>query len=113
MELIYLISAVFWALAGCFIALGIGFDLDSLKILFISAAMLLGDVIGFLILIAPGGLGVREGTMFLILKGTGIIQFALIMPIAVRLLSIVTDLIMGILSALIISRSKYFSRNNI
>ena len=74
--------------------------------------MLLGDVIGFLVLIAPGGLGVREGMMFLILKGAGIIQFALIFTIVVRLMSIVTDLIMGIVSILIISRSKYFPRNS-
>jgi hypothetical protein len=112
MQLFYIIGALFWALAGCFISLSIGFSLDGLKIVFISSAMLLGDVIGFLILIVPGGLGVMEGTMFLILKGTGIIQFALIFPIVVRLLSIVTDLIMGIVSVLIISRSKYFSRNN-
>jgi glycosyltransferase 2 family protein len=112
MQLLYITGALFWALAGCFICLSIGFGLDSLRIIFISSAMLLGDVIGFLILIAPGGLGVREGTMFLILKGAGIIQFALIFPIVVRLLSTVTDLIMGIVSVLIISRSKYFSRNN-
>ena len=112
MQLIYIAGSLFWALAGCFISCGIGFNLNSLKILFISTAMLLGDVIGFLVLIAPSGLGVREGIMFLILKGAGIIQFALIFPIVVRLLSIVTDLIMGIVSVLIISRSKYFSRNN-
>jgi glycosyltransferase 2 family protein len=112
MQLLYITGAVFWVLAGCLISLSIGFGLDSLRIIFISSAMLLGDVIGFLILIAPGGLGVREGTMYLILKGTGIIQFALIFPIVMRLLCIVTDLIMGIVSVLIISRSKYFSRNN-
>jgi hypothetical protein len=112
MQCLYITGALFWVLAGCFISLSIGFSLDGLRIIFISSAMLLGDVIGFLILIAPGGLGVREGTMFLILKGAGIIQFALIFPIVVRLLSIVTDLIMGIVSVLIISRSKYFLRNN-
>jgi hypothetical protein len=112
MQILYITGSLFWALAGCFISLSIGFGLDGLRILFISSAMLLGDVIGFLVLIAPGGLGVREGTMFLILKGAGVIQFALIFPIIVRLLSIVTDLIMGIVSVLIISRSKYFSRNN-
>jgi uncharacterized membrane protein YbhN (UPF0104 family) len=112
MQLIYIIGAFFWILAGCFITLGIGFDLDRMRIVFIAAAMLLGDVIGFIILVAPGGLGVREGTIFLILKGTGIIQFALVFPIVVRLLSIVTDLIMGIVSVLIISSSKYFLQNN-
>jgi uncharacterized membrane protein YbhN (UPF0104 family) len=112
MQLLYITGALFWALAGCFISLSIGFGLDGLKMIFISSAMLLGDVIGFLILIAPGGLGVREGTMFLILKDIGMIQFALIFPIVMRLLSIVTDLIMGIISVLIISKSKYFSRNN-
>jgi uncharacterized membrane protein YbhN (UPF0104 family) len=112
MQLLYITGTFFWALAGCFISLSIGFSLDSLRIIFISSAMLLGDVIGFLILIAPGGLGVREGTMFLILKGTGIIQFALIFPIVVRLSSIVTDLIMGIVSVMILSKSKYLSRKN-
>jgi hypothetical protein len=111
MQFIYIIGAFFWILAGCFITLGIGFDLDRMRIVFIAAAMLLGDVIGFIILVAPGGLGVREGTMLLILKGTGIIQFALIFPMVARLLSIVTDLIMGIVSVLIISSSKYFPRN--
>ena len=111
MQFLYITGAFFWILAGCFITLGIGFSLDGQRILFIAAAMLLGDVIGFLILIAPGGLGVREGTMLLILKGAGIIQFALIFPIVVRLLSILTDLIMGIVSVLIISSSKYFPRN--
>jgi glycosyltransferase 2 family protein len=112
MQVIYITGEFFWALSGCFISLSIGFGLDGLKMIFISSAMLLGDVIGFLILIAPGGLGVREGTMYLILKGAGIIQFALIFPIVMRLLSIVTDLIMGIISVLIISKSKSFSRNN-
>jgi len=112
MQLLYITGALFWVLAGCFISLSIGFSLDNLRIIFISSAMLLGDIIGFLILIAPGGLGVREGTMYLILKGTGIIQFALVFPLLLRLLSILTDLIMGIVSVLIISRGKYLSRNN-
>lgn len=112
MQFFYIIGAFFWILAGCFITLGIGFGLEELKIIFIAAAMLLGDVIGFIILVAPGGLGVREGTIFLILKGTGIIQYALIFPIVVRLLNIVTDLIMGVVSLLIMSSSRYFPRNN-
>ena len=112
MQFLYITGALFWILAGCFITLGIGFGLDGQRILFIAAAMLLGDVIGFIILIAPGGLGVREGTIFLILKGTGIIQYALIFPIVVRLLNVVTDLIMGVISALIMSSDKYFPRNN-
>lgn len=112
MQILSIASALFWALAGCFMAVSIGFNMDGLRTIYISSALLLGDVIGFLILIAPGGLGVREGTMYLILKGTGIVQFALIFPIVMRMLSIVTDLIMGIASVLIISRSKYFSRNN-
>jgi len=112
MQFLYIAGAFFWALAACFISLSIGFSLDNLRIIFISSAMLLGDIIGFLILIAPGGLGVREGTMYLILKGTGIIPFALVFPLLMRLLSILTDLIMGIVSILIISRGKYLSRNN-
>lgn len=112
MQFIYVIGALFWILAGYFITLGMGFNLDGMRMLFIAAAMLLGDVIGFIVLVAPGGLGVREGTIFLILKGTGIIQYALIFPIVVRLLNIVTDLIMGVASLLIMSSSKYFPRNN-
>jgi uncharacterized membrane protein YbhN (UPF0104 family) len=107
MQLIYVIGAFLWTLAGCLIALGIGFEMDSLRIIFVSSSMLLGDVIGFLVLIAPGGLGVREGTMYMILKGTGVIYFALIFPIVIRLLSIVTDLVVGIASLVIISKSKY------
>jgi glycosyltransferase 2 family protein len=108
MELLYAIGALFWALAGCFISMGMGFGLENLKIIFISSAMLLGDVIGFLILIAPGGLGVREGTMYFILKGAGVIQFALIFPMIIRLMGIITDFIMGAISVVVMSKSKYF-----
>jgi glycosyltransferase 2 family protein len=110
MELTYITGAFFWVLAGCFISLGIGFNLENMRILFISSAMLLGDVIGFLILLAPGGLGVREGTMYWILKGDGVIQFALIFPVVVRLLSIITDLIMGAVSVLLLSRRENYFR---
>ena len=109
MQLIYIIGAFLWALSGYLIALSIGFEMDSLRIIFVSSSMLLGDVIGFLVLIAPGGLGVREGTMYMILKGTGVVYFALIFPLIIRLLSTVTDLVMGIASIVIISRNKYFS----
>lgn len=112
MQFIYVIGALFWILAGYFITLGMGFNFNGVRMLFIAAAMLLGDVIGFIVLVAPGGLGVREGTIYLILKGTGIIQYALIFPIVVRLLNIVTDLIMGVASIVIMSSSKYFPRNN-
>jgi len=111
MELLYILGAFFWALAGCSIAIGIGLSLDGMKVIFVSSAMLLGDVIGFLILVAPGGLGVREGTMYFILRSAGVIQLALIFPIVVRLFSIITDLIMGIISVMIISRSKYYFGN--
>lgn len=111
MELLYILGAFFWALAGCSIAIGIGLNLDGMKVIFVSSAMLLGDVIGFLILVAPGGLGVREGTMYFILRSAGVIQLALIFPIVVRLFSIITDLIMGIISVMIISRSKYYFGN--
>jgi hypothetical protein len=107
MQFIYLIGAFLWALAGCLIAMSMGFQMDGLNIISVSASMLLGDVIGLLVLIAPGGLGVREGTMYLILKGTGVISFALVFPMIIRLLSIVTDVIAGIASLLIIGKSKF------
>jgi glycosyltransferase 2 family protein len=109
MELIYVAGAYFWALAGVLISISIGFDMDTIRIISVSSAMLLGDVIGFLVMIAPGGLGVREGTMYIILKGADVIQFALIFPIVIRLLSIITDFIMGILSLWIMNKSDLFS----
>ncbi|KQC10671.1 MAG: hypothetical protein APR62_11710 [Smithella sp. SDB] len=108
MELFYIIGAFFWGLAGCFIAMGMGINLNISKIISISSAMLLGDVIGFLILIVPGGLGVREGTMYLILRNADGIQFALIFPMIIRLITLIADLIMGVVSVLIIGRKKYF-----
>ncbi len=108
MELFYIIGAFFWGLAGCFIAMGMGINLNISKIISISSAMLLGDVIGFLILIVPGGLGVREGTMYLILRNADGIQFALIFPMIIRLITLIADLIMGAVSVLIIGRKKYF-----
>lgn len=113
MELMYVAGALFWALAGVSISISIGFDIDITRIISVSSAMLLGDVIGFLVVIAPGGLGVREGTMYMILKGSNAIQFALIFPIVIRLLSVITDFIMGIFSFVIISKNDLFSKKAI
>ena len=38
----------------------------------VMSSMMLADVIGFLAVIVPGGLGVREGVMYLMLAGISI-----------------------------------------
>ena len=56
-------------------------------------------IIGFLVLIVPGGIGIQESLIFLL---TNIHQadpgFSLVLPIIVRLVGVITDLIVGLAS---------------
>ena len=56
---------------------------------------LVADVAGFLAIIVPGGLGVREAMMYAILGGQASGALALILPVTSRLLNMGVDLLLG------------------
>lgn len=104
-----LLSNLLYGVSGYLVALGIGMPNDFSMVIPISAAMLLSDTVGFFVFLAPGGIGVREGVMFAILKSVIGIQTCFVLPIAIRLVTTVNDLLLGGTAALLLNR---FSRDS-
>lgn len=94
-HVLYLVSNLFFGLAGYFVAIGIGLPQDLSLIVPIAASMLLSDTIGFFAFVVPGGIGVREGVMYAMLKTAIDIQTCFILPIAFRLVTMTCDLLLG------------------
>jgi uncharacterized membrane protein YbhN (UPF0104 family) len=65
--------------------------------LVISASMI-SDVIGFLAFIVPGGLGVREGIMYLLLEGISLKPLQLVLPVASRVVTMLVDILLGLVA---------------
>jgi len=99
---IYLIAIMLFAVSGYFAAEGIGMSLTFHDALSVIVAGLLSSVIGYVVVIAPGGLGVREFVMYWILNSVTNKSMALVLPIATRLLLMLVDLIYGILGLIIL-----------
>jgi uncharacterized membrane protein YbhN (UPF0104 family) len=61
----------------------------------VGASSLIADVIGFVAFIVPGGLGVRESAMFLVLDGVSLSTLPLVLPIATRSVNMLSDVVLG------------------
>ncbi|MGV8059410.1 MAG: lysylphosphatidylglycerol synthase domain-containing protein [Smithellaceae bacterium] len=94
-QLLYLLANAIFGITGYLLALGLGFSVSIQGIFAIAASLIIADMIGFIVLIAPGGLGVREGIMFALLAALGDKSLALILPIGTRIMGMITDLILG------------------
>lgn len=92
---LYLISNLLFGIAGYFVAVGLGLPQDFMLVLPIAASMLLSDTIGFFAFVVPGGIGVREGIMYAMLRSVVDIQTCFILPVAFRLVTTVSDLLLG------------------
>jgi uncharacterized membrane protein YbhN (UPF0104 family) len=97
---LFLLSNLALGTAGVFVAEGIGVPMSGANAVTIGATLLFADSIGFLAIVAPGGIGVREGVMFAMLKSIMSIQSCFILPIAIRLATMLGDLILGIFAAI-------------
>jgi len=106
LHFINFLSSLCFGLGAYFLCLGIGFEFDSSNILLIMSSMMIADVIGFVAVIMPGGLGVRESVMYLILNGGSILTLALILPIATRLVSMFVDIFLGTIGVVLLKRIK-------
>jgi len=102
-----LVNAIF-GLTGYFLALGLSFSVGLNDIFVISASLIISDMIGFIILIVPGGLGVREGVMFALLQALGNKNLSLILPIGTRIIGMISDVILGGIGFYIIKIRKLF-----
>jgi hypothetical protein len=95
LHLVHLISVVAFGLSAYFTSLGIGYYLPPSAAPRLMAAILISDTIAFFAIFTPGGLGIREGLMYLVLGGAKGTSLALTLPIATRAVHMTVDLLLG------------------
>lgn len=94
-QLAYLLANTIFGITGYLLARGLGFSVSIQDIFAVAASLIIADMIGFIVLIAPGGLGVREGIMLALLGVLGDKSIALILPIGTRIEGMISDLLLG------------------
>ena len=100
----HIASAFCFGMGAYCLCFGIGFDVSFRSMLLIMASMIVSDVIGFLAVIVPGGLGIREGIMYFMLQGASTGALSLILPIAARIVSMLVDICLGTLGFVLLKR---------
>jgi uncharacterized membrane protein YbhN (UPF0104 family) len=98
LHLIQLAASVTTGLAAYLFCFALGYRIDLARSLIVIGSSILGDVAGFLAIIVPGGLGVREGLMYALLSDQGVASLALVLPIASRLLNMVVEITLGLVA---------------
>ena len=101
---VHLAAAVAGALGGYALCLGLGYHIHFDRALLLMSSMLLSDVIGFLAFMVPGGIGVRESAMYLILGGASVGSLAVVLPLASRIVSMVSDILLGVIAVRLMPR---------
>jgi hypothetical protein len=109
-QIIYFIMYILLGLGMYFLAKGINIGIPLNNIFAILATAAIAVVSGLIAFFSMGGLGVREGAMFFMLKQFSNIETALILPIAVRLLSTIVEFFMGIIGIMIGIKYGYFPK---
>lgn len=109
-QFFYLINNIIFCLGGFLLCYSIGIPFDFTLYVCLIGSLLIGDVIGFVVLVMPGGLGVRESMMYFIIKGIASIDIALVVPIATRLLTMSVDISLGI-AAFFIGQKNVFKKD--
>ena len=95
-QFVYMCSWALMGFGGYFLAKGIGLDIEFTSIFALLASMSLSWLIGYFAIITPGGLGVREGVMLLMLNNIVNVQTALIFPLLSRLMYLVAEALLGL-----------------
>jgi uncharacterized membrane protein YbhN (UPF0104 family) len=92
---IQLLAALASGLAAYLFCFSIGYDIELSRALLVVGSSLVADVVGFLAIIVPGGLGVRETLMYAMLGGKVAGSLAIVMPVASRMLNMLVDVLLG------------------
>jgi uncharacterized membrane protein YbhN (UPF0104 family) len=95
LQVVYLLSALAFGASTYLVCLGISYPLRGSDAPLVAAASLISDVVGFLAIIVPAGLGVREGLMFFLLGGVSLGSLPLVLPLASRLVNMLVDIGLG------------------
>lgn len=97
LQVLSLISSIAFGLSAVLCTQGIGFVTSFRVGWSVFPGFLFSDTVGFLAFFVPGGIGVREGLFYLTLREHGAGPLALILPIALRLMSMLVDALLGLL----------------
>ena len=109
-QFLYLVAWIPTGIAAYFLAKGIGLDIASSDMFALISSMSVSWIIGYIAIFTPGGLGVREGIMFLMLKQFSNVKNALLLPLATRLIYIIIELLLGITGILIGMKYGYYTK---
>ena len=109
-QFLYLVAWIPPGIGAYFMAKGIGLDIAFSDVFALVSSMSVSWIIGYIAIFTPGGLGIREGIMFVMLKQFSNIQTALILPIATRLIYVIIELFLGIIGILVGMKYDYFSK---
>lgn len=101
---LYFAAAVLSAISTFVLCEAIGFPLPLQQFPLITASYLLADVVGFLALVVPGGIGVREGVMYFLLGGASFGPVAVVLPLAMRAAGMIADVTLGGAALLLLRR---------
>jgi uncharacterized membrane protein YbhN (UPF0104 family) len=110
MQMIYLVQWGLTGLGGFFLAQGIGLEVSFADFYAILASMSMSWVVGYMSIITPGGLGIREGVMYLMLSNVTDVQISFVMPIATRLLYFLVELLLGFVGVLLAMKFGIFMK---
>lgn len=92
---VHLLGQLVSAVGAYILCSGLGYHLELTTILLVMSALILSDAAGFVVFLVPGGLGVREATMYLILGGAAAGSLALVLPLASRMVGLIADAVVG------------------
>jgi hypothetical protein len=101
---IHFLAQVVSGLGGYALWAAIGYDLKLDTILLVMAALIRSDTAGFVVFLVPGGLGVREATMYMLLGGAAVGSLAVVFPLVSRMLYMAADVVLGIAALQLLRR---------
>jgi uncharacterized membrane protein YbhN (UPF0104 family) len=108
-QLVYACSWLLTGLSGYLLAQGIGLPIAVTGIFALLASMSLAWVAGYFVVIAPGGLGIREGVMLVMLNNIVSVETALIFPLVSRVMYLIAEALLGLTALFLGMKYNIFS----
>lgn len=96
--LLYALVHALSALPIYFLIRAVGYDLSIIELLYVAGAFIFAGAIGTLAIVAPSGLGVREGVTLLFLANVLPVEIGVVIVVVLRLWSIALDVLYWLLS---------------
>lgn len=97
----FTLSWLAMGVAGYYCGRGVGLAIGPGEVFAITASMSLASIVGYVSALTPGGIGVREALMLLILKNVTTPQAAIVLPITTRLLYTMVEIVLGIVAGVL------------